>query len=195
MVVPTSKAQHPARPLDSLVRACPHWCLSTSGWKVSEVTPCPLTSTWGASSCPAPGQVMEGLASRPRPLGRHVGSRERKQPWPAGLPRSLLGRPLALIPQSSEATRAPSCRSCAQCDLSFSGQGSEDALSPVLPSPWRREKLLGPQGEGWAFCLRSGRTDILQSYCDRASKSMFSGAGQSGFKSHLCCLLATCNCN
>lgn len=136
MVVPTSKAQHPARPLDSLVRACPHWCLSTSGWKVSEVTPCPLTSTWGASSCPAPGQVMEGLASRPRPLGRHVGSRERKQPWPAGLPRSLLGRPLALIPQSSEATRAPSCRSCAQCDLSFSGQGSEDALSPVLPSPW-----------------------------------------------------------
>lgn len=135
MVVPTSKAQHPARPLDSLVCACPHWCPSTSGWKVSEVTPCPLTSTWGASSCPAPGQVMEGLASRPRPLGRHVGSRERKQPWPAGLPRSLLGRPLALIPQSSEATRAPSCRSCARVTSRFPGRAQKMLCLRFFPRP------------------------------------------------------------
>lgn len=144
---------------------------------------------------PSPRAGDGGVGIQAKATGETCGKQGEETAVASRAAEKSSGPAISLIPQSSEATRAPSCRSCAQCDLSFSGQGSEDALSPVLPSPWRREKLLGPQGEGWAFCLRSGRTDILQSYCDRASKSMFSGAGQSGFKSHLCCLLATCNCN
>ena len=82
-----SKAQRSARPLDSPVRVDSPQV--PEGFRVGKClrSSLPTASSQGSSSCLAPGQAVEGLVSGPRPPGKHVGSRERKQPRPAGLPK------------------------------------------------------------------------------------------------------------
>lgn len=85
-MVPMSKAQRSAQPLDSPVPVGSLWV--PEGFRVGKCLSrsLPTTSFKGSSSCLAPGQAVEGLVSGTRALGRHMGSRERKQPRPAGLP-------------------------------------------------------------------------------------------------------------
>lgn len=96
---------------------------------------------------PSSGASDRGVGVEEKATGEAMGSRKRKQPWPAGLPRSLPGRPLALFPQSSQGHAGPLLPAVVLSEnarLSSlgpqqGGPGSEDALPPALPSAWLLE--------------------------------------------------------
>ena len=139
---------------------CPGHCARPDGWILLSLwIPCGCPRTLGRErvqgpSLPPhllPGQVMEGLVSRQRPLGKHVESRVRTQLWPAELQDVFWAslRPFFSVLRGPK--KPPPACSCGQCDLSsrepqWGGHSSEDTLSPVLPSSWRKE---GKRGTAW----------------------------------------------